>query len=282
MADRFVSLDRSPLAPGRSPVRIRVREFGSGDAFMFLHGGWGYAIYPFDSQIASLERSCRVLVPDRTGYGESGVIERQLSDFHGRAATESLSVLDGLGAERAVLWGHSDGAVIALRMALMAPYRVAAVIAEATHFFRQKPESRTFFETMRDAPDSLGSRVVAVLEQEHGARWRSLIKTNGAAWLQIAEEARFPAADLYDGLLPELRVPTLVVHGAKDPRTEPGEVDALARALGHAPHFELAIFEAAGHSPHSERDSADAVTNSAISFVSTVTRGLGRANDAFR
>jgi 3-oxoadipate enol-lactonase len=282
MADRFVSLDSSPLAPGRSAVRIRVREFGSGDALMFLHGGWGYAIYPFDGQIAKLERSYRVLVPDRTGYGQSGSIERQLPDFHDRAAAESLGVLDVLGVERAILWGHSDGAVIALRMALIAPRRVAAVVAEATHFFRSKPGSRAFFETMRDAPDSLGSRVAAVLEQEHGTRWRSLIKTNGAAWLQIADEARSPAADLYDGQLPQIRVPTLVVHGSKDPRTEPGELDALTSALGYAPHLELAVLEAAGHSPHSERDSADAVTKAAVGFLSNVTYGLDRANDAGR
>ena len=282
MADRFVSLDGSPLAPGRSPVRIRVREFGSGDALMFLHGGWGYAIYPFDGEIARLERSYRILVPDRTGYGQSESIDRQLPDFHGRAAAESLSVLDVLGVDRAVLWGHSDGAVIALRMALTAPHRVAAVIAEATHFFRRKPGSRTFFETMRDAPDSLGSRVAAVLEQEHGARWRSLIKTNGAAWLQIADEARSPAADLYDGQLPHIRVPTLVVHGSKDPRTEPGELDALASALGHAPRLEFAVSEPAGHSPHSERDSADAVTNAALGFLSNATCGLYRPSDARR
>jgi pimeloyl-ACP methyl ester carboxylesterase len=282
MADRFVSLDSSPLAPGRSPANIRVREFGSGDALMFLHGGWGYAIYPFDEQIARLELSYRVLVPDRTGYGQSGSIERQLPDFHGRAAMESFGVLDVLGVDRAVLWGHSDGAVIALRMALMAPHRVAAVIAEATHFFRRKPGSRTFFETMRDAPDSLGPRVTAVLEQEHGARWRSLIKTNGAAWLQIADDAFSPGADLYDGRLPQIGVPTLVVHGSKDPRTEPGELDALASALGHAPHLELAVLEAAGHSPHSEHDSADAVTNGALGFLSKVTCGLDRPSDARR
>jgi len=282
MADRFVSLDGSPLAPGRSPVRIRVREFGSGDALMFLHGGWGYAIYPFDGQITRLERSYHVLVPDRTGYGQSEAIERQLPDFHDRAARESFAVLDVLGTQRAVLWGHSDGAVIALRMALMAPHRVVAVIAEATHFFRRKPGSRAFFETMRDAPDSLGSRATAVLGQEHGPRWRSLIETNGAAWLQIADEARSPAADLYDGELPHLRAPTLVVHGAKDPRTEPGELDALAGALGHAPHLELTILEAAGHSPHSERESADPVTSAALAFLSTVTRGLDSPSHARR
>ena len=282
MADRFVSLDGSPLVPGRSPVRIRVREFGSGDALMFLHGGWGYAIYPFDRQIARFERLHRVYVPDRTGYGQSEAIDRQVPDFHDRAARESFNVLDVLGVERAVLWGHSDGAVIALRMALKAPRRVAAVIAEATHFFRRKPRSRAFFETMRDAPDSLGARVATVLSQEHGARWRSLIQTNGAAWLQIADEARSPAADLYDGQLRHLRVPILVVHGAKDPRTEPGELDALASALSHAPHLELTILEAAGHSPHSERESADAVTNAALGFLSSMTCGLDPASNAGR
>jgi pimeloyl-ACP methyl ester carboxylesterase len=259
----FVALPRSPLAPEVSSVSVYFRDVGSrgaGAPIVLLHGGWGYEIYPYDRQIAALGASHRIVVPDRTGYGQSGRVTSLPIDFHQRAAEETLGLLDALALERPVLWGHSDGAVIALRLAAAAPDRVGGIIAEATHVFRDKPASRSFFQTMRDAPDDLGARVTAVLEREHGPRWRELIQAGGDAWLRIAAQG----GDLYDGRLTEVRVPVLVIHGAKDPRTEPGELDSLKRGLTHA---DVTILHEGGHSPHSERATADEVTSIASQWL---------------
>jgi len=256
----------SPLAPGVSPVRVHYRECGGGAPLIILHGGWGYEVYPFDQQVAALSRSHRIVIPDRTGYGGSLAIHALPADYHQRAAEETLALMDALQISQAALWGHSDGAVIALRLALAAPARVRRVVAEATHFLRRKPGSRLFFETMRTAPETFGERVVSALERDHGDRWRSLLALGGGAWLAIADEAPSADADLYDGCLGRLSVPTLFVHGAKDPRTEPGELDRLRIALGSAP-FTLRVFDDGGHSPHSERATADAVTAAAREFL---------------
>jgi pimeloyl-ACP methyl ester carboxylesterase len=270
LTDRFIDIPASPLAPGRSPVRVRYRETGAGRPVVLLHGGWGYGIYPFDRQIAALETAHRIVAPDRTGYGGSSAINELPADFHQRAAEETIGVLEALGLDKPVLWGHSDGAIVALRIGLMAPARIAGVIAEATHFFRRKPASRTFFETMRDAPEQLGDRVATVLARDHGERWRALIQMNGAAWLKIAELD----GDLYDGRLGELTVPALVIHGARDPRTEPGELDALSRALEDrsqhtrpAPPARMILLPEGGHSPHSERATSDEVTRIATAWI---------------
>src|SRR5262249_33607794 len=199
-------IQRSPLAPGRSPIRIGYRDStdqrdpGQKNALVVLHGGGGAGIYPFARQIAALDRH-RVIVPDRTGYGRSGTIDMQPVDFHQRAADETLEVLDALCLERVSLWGHSDGAVIAFKIALTAPGRVDRIVAEATHFFRRKPRSQGFFEAMRDRPEQFGGRVSKALEADHGSRWRSLLSMNGIAWLQLAGAAGDPEADLYDGRL---------------------------------------------------------------------------------
>src|SRR5882762_4114893 len=171
-----------------SPVEIHYRDVGSGSPIVILHGGWGYEVYPFDRQIAALETYHRIVIPDRTGYGGSGRLERQEIDFHRRAAAETFAVIDALGLERPIVWGHSDGAVIALLMGLSRPDRLRALIVEAAHFFRRKPASREFFETMMRDPDGLGERVTSVLAREHGDRWRDLIRTNGDAWLRIAND----------------------------------------------------------------------------------------------
>ena len=260
----YIDLASSALASGGSPVRVYYRDTGAGQPVVILHGGWGYEIYPFDPQIAALAGRYRFIAADRTGYGRSARLERQETDFHHRAANETWALIDSLGLEQPVIWGHSDGAVIALLMALSQPDRLSGIIVEAAHFFRSKPASRPFFETMTHDPDGLGERVAGALARDHGDGWRDVIRINGDAWLRIARDASAPSADLYGGRLAELGVATLVIHGARDPRTEPGEVTALRAALAAA---RFVVLPEAGHSPHSERATADEVTGVAATFL---------------
>jgi pimeloyl-ACP methyl ester carboxylesterase len=265
----YIELASSALAPGLSPVRVYYRDAGSGRPIVILHGGWGYEIYPFDRQIAALAPDYHIVIPDRSGYGRSQRLDRQEADFHHRAAAETWALIDALGLEPPTLWGHSDGAVIALLMGLSAPHRLRQVIVEATHFFRTKPSSREFFETMIGDPDGLGERVAGILERDHGPRWRDQIRMNGDAWLRIAADATAPTADLYGGRLGDFQVPNLVIHGARDPRTEPGEVEALRVALEPRPggRNRFVVLPDGGHSPHSERATADEVTRIALAFL---------------
>src|SRR6267142_278721 len=67
----FLSLPSSPLVPRTSPVSIHYREQGAGLPILFLHGGWGYEMYPLDRQIEVLSATRRIIIPDRSGYGRS-------------------------------------------------------------------------------------------------------------------------------------------------------------------------------------------------------------------
>jgi len=271
------------------PVRIHYRDAGAGPPIVFLHSGWGYEIYPFDRQMAAFAPSHRVVVPDRSGYGQSTTIDALPSDFHHRAADETRVVIEALGLERPVLWGHSDGAIIALLLALATPGQVRAVIAEATHFYRRKPRSQAFFGSMIGEGRALGDTVTTVLARDHGAGWPQVLERHARAWQNIAREAASDGDDFYGGRLSEIGVPVLVIHGARDPRTEPGEIDALTRALhdvrgvrlqaDHAdgpaeagPYVpktqrEVVILPAGGHSPHSEPATVDDVSRLVRAFV---------------
>lgn len=237
-----------------SPVEIHYREAGAGAPLLFLHGGWGYQVYPFDRQIEAFGDRFRILIPDRSAYGRSMHLEHIPADFHRRAAIETIHLLDALHIDRAVLWGHSDGAVIAAMIGMANPDRASALVLEAFHFYRKKPGSRDFFETMAGDPFLLGERIAKALSGEHGEDyWRKLIVMNGGAWLRIADEATYPEQDIYDGQLSKLQVPTLFVHGSRDPRTEPGEMQAVRDSL---PKARIEFIEGAGHSPHNESASA--------------------------
>jgi len=79
----YIHLNTSQLVPYVSPVRIYYRDEGKGVPLVFLHGGWGYGLYPFDHQIAVLRSDWRLIAPDRGGYGRSTHIVGDLpTDFH--------------------------------------------------------------------------------------------------------------------------------------------------------------------------------------------------------
>jgi pimeloyl-ACP methyl ester carboxylesterase len=259
-----LELDTSTLAGGAA-VTIAYDQQGHGPVVIFLHGGWGYDAYPIDLDVFAATHT--VLIPRRSGYGSSSPLDTFPLDFHYCALLELLAVLDSLGIERAVWWGHSDGAVIAALAAIHAPHRVNGVILEGLHYYADKPRSRAFFVRMASEPDSFGDSIRTILAAEHGdPRWRSVLKLDGEAWLDLAQRADIPQTDLYGGRLPEIEKPVLLVHGGQDPRTEPGELAAVRTAL---PNAELSLHPEAGHSPHSE-SSREAVTDAVLRFLERV------------
>jgi pimeloyl-ACP methyl ester carboxylesterase len=261
-----LELPHSPHASGVSPVIIHYREFGSGKPLVILHGGWGYGLYPFDRQIATFENKFRILIPDRSGYGQSSRINGEMPlDFHCRAASETLAFLEALGIEKANLWGHSDGSVIAAMLGLMAPQRCASLILEAFHYLRRKPGSRSFFERFFAHPEELSEDTRKVLAADHGENnWQTVLRRNCGVWFRIADSVRRPDEDLYDGRLGELRVPTLFLHGSLDPRTEPGEMEMVRQAL---PEATFRFIGNGKHSPHSEADAWKECNEATMKFL---------------
>jgi hypothetical protein len=101
-----IDLASSELAPGVSPVRVHYRDRGAGPAIVILHGGWGYAMYPFERQIAALAADSRVVIallmglsaPDRP----SGIIVEATYVFRKKPASREFFETmmrdpDGLG-----------------------------------------------------------------------------------------------------------------------------------------------------------------------------------------
>lgn len=245
-----IELVDSPHASGISPVAIHYREYGSGKPLVFLHGGWGYGVYPFDEQIKAFQKDYRILIPDRSGYGKSTrVAEPMPLDFHQRAAEETLAFLDALEIERAVFWGHSDGSVISAKIGMAAPERCECLILEAFHLLKKKPGSRVFFERFAARPEELGEETKRLLAADHGERWPAVLRRNCTVWFQIADAVKREDEDLYDGGLGGIQVPTLFLHGSLDPRTEPGEMERVRKEL---PGATMKFVGNGKHSPHSE------------------------------
>lgn len=256
----YVELPNSPHAPGIRPVKIFYRDVGSGPPLVFLHGGWGYRVYPIKRQIEALKDQVRFIIPDRSGYGRSTQVAGLMPvDFHQRAAEETLLVLDAMGIKRAIFWGHSDGAVIAAKIGLSAPKRCERLLLESLHFEPGKPSSRSFFQQFATHPDDVKEKMQKLLIADHGTehgketdRWKKVVQRNCRVWLELAAQSKRRDDDLFDGHMSKLKVPVTFMHGRGDPRTEPGEIE---RALEAVTHAKIRFVETGRHSPHSERKS---------------------------
>ncbi|ARO29214.1 alpha/beta hydrolase family protein [Rhizobium sp. NXC14] len=110
---------------GRARARIWYASYGTGPAVILLHGGlghsgnWGYQVP------ALLASGRRVVLIDSRGHGRS---TRDVSPYsYELMAADVLAVMDELRLERAAFVGWSDGACIALILAMTAPSRVEGV-----------------------------------------------------------------------------------------------------------------------------------------------------------
>jgi pimeloyl-ACP methyl ester carboxylesterase len=133
--------------------------------------------------------------------------------------------------------------------------KLDGLILEALHYYRLKPLSSDFFQSLAEAPDSLGERAISVLTADHGdLHWRSAIQGDCRAWIEIARAGDSATPDLYGGRLGEITAPVAIVHGECDPRTEPGELDRIRHEL---PDAQVHIIPGGEHSPHSSRGSQE-------------------------
>src|SRR5215475_8749193 len=123
--------------------RLEYAWFGAerSQAIVMLHEGLGsLALWKdFPDQLAAATGRA-VLAYSRLGYGRSDPLgaPRSVDFMHVEALEKLPSLLDALGVREPVLFGHSDGASIALIHAARARRPVAAVIALAPHVFVER------------------------------------------------------------------------------------------------------------------------------------------------
>jgi pimeloyl-ACP methyl ester carboxylesterase len=109
------------------PLSIGVRECGSGDPIVFIHGS-GMSGATWAPVIAHLPNH-RSIAIDLPGFGRSDPYSYTGRSLRAHAVAQLTSALDALGLERAPLVGTSLGAMWALCLALDAPERVSSVVA---------------------------------------------------------------------------------------------------------------------------------------------------------
>jgi pimeloyl-ACP methyl ester carboxylesterase len=231
-----------------------------GPTLLALHGQPGTG-GDFALVAHALERRCRVLAPDRPGWG-SRTGER--AGGFAAGADDAAAVLDREGVERAVVLGFSWGGGVALALARRHPDRVAALVLAASI----GPGEPTRADRMLALPvagraicaGGLAATRLALRRQVfHGIVAGGMKGFDPAHVRRFADHCLTPAVldsfmveqralvREFPGLLSGLgglRVPTVVIRGERDRMIAPSSARRLAEAI---PEAELRIVPGAGH-----------------------------------
>ncbi len=125
---------------------IHYAVFGRGRPVVLLHGGCGHG-GQFGFQVPALAAGHQVIVVDARGQGRSGVPASGLG-YHAMAE-DVVAVLDHLALPRAAVIGWSDGAIVALDLAMHHADRVDGVLAFAGNVDRAgtaRPRAKAVFD----------------------------------------------------------------------------------------------------------------------------------------
>lgn len=188
-----------------------------------------------------------VIVYERRGHGRSdphgdGDVPRPI-DFHNTESDVYLhGLIAGLGLDRPILFGHSDGATIALKYAARFPDQVTAVISEAAHVF---VEDVTIAGITEAAKTYATTDWKTKLERHHFFQTDTVF----SSWVDTWRQPEFRDWNMVDEL-PNITCPLLVIQGDDDPFGSDDQVHTicehvsgpvtkmLIKDCGHIPHFD--------------------------------------------
>ncbi len=245
--------------PEPEPFALAYQDSCSGPTVLFIHG------FPLNSslwepQIEDLNDTARLLAPDLRGYGLSPAGEGPYSME--MLAGDCFGLLDTLGVQPPiVLCGHSMGGYIAFEFFRRFPNVVAGLVLVATRAAADTPETRENRDRMveqvrKEGPAALSAAMLPKLmapdnyenDNKLVAFVREMIDSASVNGIAGALEAMKERPDSTP-LLPEIDVPTLVIHGEEDAIVPLAEAEAMCEAI---PDAEMVVIPNAGHLPNLE------------------------------
>jgi pimeloyl-ACP methyl ester carboxylesterase len=216
---------------------------------VFLHEALG-SIGQWKGLPEELAAACSLpaLVYERQGHGRSTALSLPRPGDYLRHEAEVVlpAVLQACGIARPLLFGHSDGATIALRFAAAFPDWPAACIALAPHVM---VEEMTLAGIRAAATDPGAPEIRRRLSRYHGDNTETLWR----AWTETWLAPGFDGCELRVAL-PRIACPTLVIQGADDAYGSKQQVTLIAEGVSGP--VETRLLPGCGHQPHLEQRAA--------------------------
>jgi pimeloyl-ACP methyl ester carboxylesterase len=228
---------------------------------VFLHEGLGsLAMWRRYPRALCQAGGYRGLVYSRYGYGRSTprpAHEHWTPDYLREQARDALpALLRAVDADDARPWlfGHSDGATIALMYAALYPEGLAGAIVLAPHVFLEAV-ARIGIAATRARYESAGFK-------ERLARYHVDPDSAFWGWHDAWMDPTFTAWTM-EAMLSAIRCPILAMQGYDDEYGSMAQLETIARTV---PTTELLQLAGCGHVPY--RDVPELVTRATTDFIS--------------
>jgi pimeloyl-ACP methyl ester carboxylesterase/class 3 adenylate cyclase len=258
---------RSALRPLGTPethyvqngdVNIAYQTLGEGPLDIVFVMGWVSHLeyfwkhHLFASFLHRLASFSRLILFDKRGTGlsdrvplsELPTLEQRMEDVH--------AVMDAVDSERAVLIGVSEGGPMCALFAATYPERTSGLVMIGTYAKRIRDEDypwapteeqrEAFFELMRrewGKPVGIAERAPSMADDEEFRDWWATYLRMGASPGAAVALTKMNAEIDVRGVLPSVRVPTLVIHRSGDLCLKVEEGRFVAEQIPGSKYIEL-------------------------------------------
>jgi 3-oxoadipate enol-lactonase len=224
---------------------------GRGHAIVFSHG-FLLDHSMWDAQVAEFSSDYRCITWDERGHGMTECLGS--FDFYD-SASDLISLLDQLGVQTATLVGMSQGGFVSMRAAWKYPARVKSLVLVDTAAAAFSEEVLAAYRTTADdwiEHGPVGEIATNMAELLFGKKY------DASMWLgkwqsKPPAETAHPwdtvlGRDEFMHRLPEIKCPSLVIHGSADQAFDVETAKGLQSALGDCKG--LTVIRNAAHAPN--------------------------------
>src|ERR1700686_943212 len=227
----------------RDGIQIYYEVHGSGPPLLLTHG-YSSTSAMWQGQIEALSKRHKLVLWDMRGHGQSDYPDDPAAYSEALTVADMAALLDEVGARSAIVGGLSLGGYMALAFYRAHPERVRALLIIDTGPGFKKDDARDAWnKRAHDTGDRFEREGLSVLKS--ASRERSDVSHRDARGLARAARGMLTQRDARGiEVLPEIKVPALVVVGADDTpflaasdymaAKIPGAKKVVVPAAGHA------------------------------------------------
>jgi pimeloyl-ACP methyl ester carboxylesterase len=235
----------------RDGIKIHYEVHGDGPPLILTHG-YSSTSAMWTGQVEALSKHHKLILWDMRGHGQSDYPDSPSAYSEALTVGDIAALLDAVGVGKAIVGGLSLGGYMSLAFYRAHPKRVSALlIIDTGPGFRKDDAREVWNKRALDTADRFEREGLEVLKS--ASRERSTVSHRDARGLALAARGMLTQRDArVIEVLPEIRVPSLVVVGADDTPFLAAS-DYMAAKI---PGAEKVVIPAAGHAVNIDQPQA--------------------------
>ncbi|MVT52560.1 alpha/beta fold hydrolase [Bradyrhizobium yuanmingense] len=235
----------------RDGVNIYYELHGNGPPLLLTHG-YSSTSAMWHGQIDALAKDHTLILWDMRGHGQSDYPDDARAYSEDLTVGDMAAILDAVGAKRAIIGGLSLGGYMSLAFYRAHPERARALLIIDTGPGFRKDDAREAWNARALATaDRLDREGLEVLKA--ATRERATASHRNARGLALAARGMLTQRDArVMELLPEIKVPSLIVVGADDTPF----LAASDYMVAKIPGAQKVVIPAAGHAVNIDQPQA--------------------------